>query len=277
MLSRYIAGIRGEDFLGRLNRMLQSRAASSASNVGGTAADIESYYASRPELRSYTLGVELDRDLDYTLILEDGHAITDKEAIRSHFGHGAGKNNSKEDNQMVDTEELLVRAANQSLLADALVALTGSEEVLEPAVMQQQNSNNDERTQQPRLILSGPVLSMTSVVERCHFTIDLQRGRVEGICVLAISVPDVNRRLVLARAIMTASFRPGARRRQLQYVMQMIKAHHYHDSLAIRNAAISLAKDQENLLFQSGHHGNGTACSGNDDEPERKLFSLFRR
>eukprot|EP01083_Nonionella_stella_P307774 1083040_1 len=67
MLSNYILNIRKGDIIPRLNLALQSRSPSK-----DTAADIQSYYASRPELRNYTLGVELDRDLDYTLILEDG-------------------------------------------------------------------------------------------------------------------------------------------------------------------------------------------------------------
>jgi len=57
-------------------------------SVGGseqTNIDIEGYYANRPELRNYTLGLELDRDLDYTLILNDGKTVTDKEEIRRYF------------------------------------------------------------------------------------------------------------------------------------------------------------------------------------------------
>jgi len=262
MLATYIATIRRDDFVPRLNKLLQSRASSSA---GSATADIQAYYADRPELRNYTLGVELDRDLDYTLVLKDGRSITDKLAIRSHFS--AGKNNEKPakkgNRTAVNTEELLIRAANQSLLADAFIALTGSEEVLQPPIQ------NKER--KPGLILSGPILSMGSVVEKCHFTIDLKRGMVEAICVLAISVPDENRRLVLARAILIANFRPG-KKGQLQYAMQLVKAHHFPASRTLRDAAISLAKDQESLLLQSGHENPATK---NDARPQRS-FSLFR-
>lgn len=264
MLSDYIYIIRKEDIISRLNDVLQSDASS-----GGAAADIRSYYASRPELRNYTLGVELDRDLDYTLILEDGRSLTDKAGIRAHFGYD--KNGAKPDqsqgNGTVSKRELLIRAANQSLLADAFVALTGSEDVLQPCMQKEENRIG--------LILPGPILSMASVVERCHFMVDLQTEKVEAICVIAISVPVEDRRLVLARAILVANFQPGEKkkRQQLVYDMKLVKAHHFPQSRTLRNASISLAKDQENLLRQNNSHDESTIKKTNELQ---RSFSLFR-
>lgn len=322
MLARYVSTIRREDFLPRLNHVLRARVGGgggddrSGGDRGGASRDIVEYYASRPELRDYTLGVELDRDLDYTLVLPSGEAVTDKGAIRAHFRDGGGCDGDGGGGPPTfDTKELLIRSANQSLLADALIALTGSEDVLLPSSEYSSPSSHTEDEggrKKPGLILPGPVLSMTSVVEKCHFTVDLSRGRVEAICVLAISVPDGDRRLVLARAILIANFQPpppsppggeegrigggeedgndGGKKKKkkrrppppLQYVMQMVKAHHYPTSRALRDAATSLANDQDSLSVQSAHESTtdngptGKGSSGKLPPLLHRPFSLFR-
>ena len=169
MLSNYIATIRRYDFLDRLNEVLRSRTSTASRS---SAATIQTYYTNHPELRKYTLGVELDRDMDYTLILEDGTPVVDKSAIRSHFNYDESDEQPSQqgDGAAVSKEELLIRAANQSLFADALGALNGSEDILLPSTPHEEDKFG--------LVLSGPILSMTSVVEKCHFTVDLQRGGV---------------------------------------------------------------------------------------------------
>ena len=77
-----------------------------------------------------------------------------------------------------------------------------------------------------------------------------------------ISIPFESRRLVLARAIMIANFRPG-RKKQLRYDMKMVKEHHNPSSKTLRDAALSLANDH-NLLIQ------------NEEKKAAKPFSLFR-
>ena len=244
MLSKYISTIRGDDYVDRLNQVLHKFSVSASSS------NIQRYYAERPELKDYTLRVELDRDLDYTLILRDGTPLTDKEDIRSYFNNEGTQSISYPDS--VSTEELLIRAANQSLLADALGTLTGSEEILFPSLFFPKHTDEIDRKHQPALILPGHILSMTSVVEKIHFTIDLPRGRVEAICVLAVVVPDEDRRLALARAILVASFQPGVKKRKrLQYELKYVKSHHSTSSNAIRVAAVSIANDQENLKDQN--------------------------
>jgi len=290
MLTKYITTIQNDGYLQRLNQMLYSV------SVGGSEQtdDIEGYYANRPELRNYTLGVELDRDLDYTLILNDGTTVSDKEEIRRYFHFRSNIDDAPQSMECKEIErkdvspieELLIRAANQSLLADALAALSSSsEEVLIPSLQQDTQNEVDRRDQVLGLILSGPILNMTSVVEKCHFTIDIQRGRVEGICVLAIVIPNEDRRLVLARAILVATFIPGNEvSRKLQYDMKMVKCHHFPTSRTLRDAAISIATDQDNLLFQScpaSVENTNTDDNTNDwDDKIKKLqrsFSLFNR
>merc|ERR1712013_224725 len=242
MLSSYVTTIRRDDFLERLNNRLYLRTSASA---GSDAPDMKSYYAKRPQLRSYTLGVEMDRDMDYTLVTKDGRTISEKDAIRSYFG-------AREIDEASDrcgeacAEELLVRAANQSLLADAMTTLTGSEEALQLSMESQSDIEEG-----MGLVLRGPMLSMTSAVDSCHFTIDLRKQEVEAICVLSTSVPFEEKRLVLATAILVVDFRPLCRYRQLHCTVQYAKSLHLPLSKTIRDAAVSLAKDQKRLLLQS--------------------------
>ncbi|KAL7451151.1 hypothetical protein ACHAWC_005793 [Mediolabrus comicus] len=259
------------------------------------AAELRHYYAIRPKLRKYTLGVELTR-MEYTLILENGKCTSDKDVIRSYFGvNDDGERimmSSTEEEKMEDeeatVEELLIRSANQSLLADALAALTGSEEDVVDRHTSDDDFFDDANDEQQHgveksmgLILSGPTLCMTSVAETCQFTIDLHSGKVEAICDLAISVPfhgDVstvqdllseeqlqqhgengvveNGRIVLAKAKISVRFRPGEGVNDfhdeptVQYVVQSVKSLHAPNSPILRHVAIALAHDQEDPFFQ---------------------------
>jgi len=291
MLSNYNSTLHDTAFLTRLHQKLhlcQQQTSSSNTTSGdnthsssSAASDLKTYYATRPGLRKYTLGMELDR-MDYELILGNGKSTKDKDVIRSYFGvgedgermhnaEGSGEGDGIE--EAATEEELLIRSANQSLLADMLVALTGSEE----DVIALANSKD------AGLILSGPTLCMTSVAESCHFTVDLQCGKVEAVCLLAISVPfhqmndasaAMNQqqgsnnaenavvvedgRLVLARAKVSVRFRPGEQGSHndeptVQYAVQSITPFHSPNSMLIRQAAISLAHDidQHDPFFQN--------------------------
>jgi hypothetical protein len=72
-----------------------------------------------------------------------------------------------------------------------------------------------------------------------------------------VSVPDRDRRLVLARGILVANFRPGGAGKDggggLRYEMQMVKAHHRPGSRALHDAATSLGRDIGRLRSQDGH------------------------
>lgn len=278
MLSAYMSSLHESNFVMRLHQKLhlhqqlqyvptnasvsKSRKLSGGGGGGGgsAASDLKTYYAARPGLRKYTLGVELDR-MDYTLVLSNGKVVRDKDVVRSYFGvnndggtiegngGGAGAGREDDNGTSITTEELLIRSANQSLLADLLVALTGAEEDILTAndkicggydngdgfFSEDEFPNQDaDRESHPStvLILSGPTLCMTSVAESCQFKVDLQSGFVEAVCSLAISVPYhennnsgvapassadddtitipiANGRLVLARATVSVRFRPG--------------------------------------------------------------------
>ncbi|KAL3791309.1 hypothetical protein HJC23_006038 [Cyclotella cryptica] len=261
MLLTYLSNITKSQFLLRLHSKLHSPNNTAASNL-------REYYATRPGLKKYTLGVELDR-MDYSLLLPGGKCLEEKDVIRSYFGVGpdGGSSGHEQDSTTPSVEEVLIRSANQSLLADALVALTGSEEVLLDSSDEFHNHGDAGMS----LILSGPMLSMTSVAETCNFVVDLERGVVEATCVLAIGVPfhngDLNGvderivdkgRLVLARTRVSVRFRPGNGdvngndESTVQYVVQSIEPSFFcpEESTLLRRAAISLALDQNDPFFQ---------------------------
>ncbi|KAL7537935.1 hypothetical protein ACHAXR_008162 [Thalassiosira sp. AJA248-18] len=269
--------------------------------------------------------------MDYTLILPNSTTKTqDKDVIRSYFGVGndgerihpnGGVGSDGEDKEEVVTttnEELLVRSANQSLLADMLVALTGSEEdVLLAPINNGNDFFDDDQGQEEEkdngespsstsasasagLILSGPTLCMTSIAESCQFTIDLSCGKVEAVCLLAISVPFHNQmngggggaesevnttnnnaavvkdgRLILAHSQVSVRFRPGGEggdanndEPTVQYAVQSITPFHTPDAPLLCAAAISLAHDQSDPFFQNEYSydgGNANDASFNNN------------
>ena len=185
MLSTYMSTLHNPNFLTNLHYTLHQHQSKNNKDGEGTnksaASDLRTYYTTRPGLKKYTLGVELDR-MDYNLILPNGKVIDDKDVIRSYFGvSSTGEqldgDDDGEESVEASIEELLIRSANQSLLADMLVALTG----LEDSDSLSESGGG--------LILSGPTLCMTSVAESCQFKIDLSSDVVEAVCLLAISVP----------------------------------------------------------------------------------------
>ncbi|KAL9187115.1 hypothetical protein ACHAXT_010835 [Thalassiosira profunda] len=289
MLSSYVASLHDADFLGRLHQKLQRHqtAASGAHGDNGeqansAAMDLKTYYAARPGLRKYTLGVEMDR-MDYALVLANGRRTDDKDVIRSYFGVGEDgeRMHPVGEEEAATTEELLVRSANQSLLADMLVSLTGAEDDLPTNGLSEDDffdggtddaEYKERKVQTTGLILSGPTLCMTSVAEACNFILDLQSEKVEAVCDLAISVPfhgDASAvrpsnggenvvqdgRLLLARARVSVRFRPGGEggdhndEPTVQYAVQSVHPLHAPDSTLLAQAAISLAHDQEDPFF----------------------------
>lgn len=207
------------------------------------ASNLQKYYADRPGLKEYTLGVEMDR-MDYVLKTHDGMTLEKKDDIRRYFNERSGVTNSKEE----EIHEILIRSANQSLLADALVSLTG----LEDGIL---NSDDFINNKQVCLILSGPLLCMTSIAEYCKFIIDLPNGLVQATCGLAIGIPNPNgERLVLARSTILVRFRPGNiewdEESSIQYAVETVEACYSPDDPVIHSAVVSLALDQRDCFAQ---------------------------
>ena len=64
--------------------------------------------------------------------------------------------------------------------------------------------------------------------------------------------------------------------------MKMVKCHHFPTSRTLRDAAISIARDQDNLLFQScparvESTYDTEATDDNTNDWEERSFSLFNR
>lgn len=240
-LSNYLTTIQRSDFLDLINLKLRRNHCLKAS-------DLEEHYSARPELKRFTLDVEMDR-IDYDLILPDGQCIDDKDTIRAYFHTADKQPQPKQD------VEILVRAANQSLFADAIGILTSPEKVYDNVCAAESfitkyfddNASQDQQENQidkTCFILSGHQINMSPVAEKCHITIDLQRGSVSAICVLATSIPAIaltrSEKLVLARAILSVNFQPG---QNLEYHVCHVKSYHHPDSSTLSKVAVSLARE----------------------------------
>ncbi|KAL7539269.1 hypothetical protein ACHAXR_010133 [Thalassiosira sp. AJA248-18] len=136
-----------------------------------TADGMIEYYRSRPELKEFTLKSELPR-MDYEVLVIDGAGKDKKlvttDEIRSYF---ASLDEASADDEEVET---IIRAANQSLLADPLALLTGEGD--------------------GKLVHSGSFYS-TVIATVCSFKLDLRcegERRVKVQCELAICVPSGN-------------------------------------------------------------------------------------
>jgi len=132
--------------------------------------DMIEYYRSRPELKEFTLKSELPR-MDYeVLVVDEGTGkdikLVSTDEIRSYF---ASLDEANKDDEEIET---IIRAANQSLLADPLATLTGEGG--------------------GKLVHSGSFHS-TVIATVCSFTLDLRREgerRIKVECELAICVPS---------------------------------------------------------------------------------------
>ena len=132
--------------------------------------DMLDYYRSRPELKEFTLKSELPR-MDYQILIVDKETgkdvkLSSTDEIRSYFA------SLEEEDSEDDEVNIILRAANQSLLADPLAMLTSAEGDM--------------------LVHSGSFHS-TVISTACSFKLDLRREgerRVKVQCELAICVPS---------------------------------------------------------------------------------------
>lgn len=140
-------------------------------NANPTVADdMIDYYKSRPELKEFTLKSELPR-MDYEVLVidetGDDRKLVSTDEIRAYFA------SPEEEEKSLDEEvEIILRAANQSLLADPLAMLTGEGD--------------------GKLVHFGSFHS-TLIATACSFQLDLRREgerRVKVNCELAVCVPS---------------------------------------------------------------------------------------
>lgn len=162
-----------DDYVNSLDRMLSSINAilEFEYNTPEKAHELVEYYASRPNLAEYTRTKELSR-MEYQVVLPYGHVETDKNEI--------GQN-------LLPDESFVARCANQSLLADLLHVITGSD------------------------LLVRPQFLAICVAHWCKFTIHLGDGRdmVDCACHLHLSLPtSEGQRLDIAELKVSIVFAP---------------------------------------------------------------------
>jgi hypothetical protein len=134
--------------------------------------ELHAYYASREKLAHYTRTKELHR-MDYEVILPYGHVETDKAQIAEYLSD----------------ESLVSRCSNQSLLADLLQVMTGSDLLVRPQYM------------------------AICYAHWCHFKIHLGEGErgdmVHCSCKLHLSLPTAEgKRLNVAELHASVVFAP---------------------------------------------------------------------
>lgn len=141
-------------------------------NASPTVADdMIDYYKSRPELKEFTLKSELPR-MDYEILVIDEESGEDKKLLSTDEIRAYFSSLEEEEGDLDEEIEIILRAANQSLLADPLSLLTGEGE--------------------GKLVHFGSFHS-TLIATVCSFQLDLRREgerRVKVNCELAVCVPS---------------------------------------------------------------------------------------
>jgi len=112
-LSNYIKSL--DRMLSSINAVLEFEY-----NTCQKAEELVEYYEKRPQLAEYTRTKELPR-MNYEVVLPDGCVETNKERI-------IGEN-------LLPDDAIISRAANQSLLADLLMVITGHDLIVRPQYM----------------------------------------------------------------------------------------------------------------------------------------------
>mmetsp|Transcript_62788 Transcript_62788/g.185414 ORF Transcript_62788/g.185414 Transcript_62788/m.185414 type:complete len:384 (-) Transcript_62788:82-1233(-) len=176
------------------------------------------YYRSKPTLKSLTLSKEVPR-MDYEFTLKGGRKIRAPEDIKTFF-----------DNYECDeADELILRASNQTLMADLLGVLLRDGGVVK------------------RQFLA------TAVAKRCRFFVNMEtrfkneRKFVKAVCDFVICIPggkDGKSRLSLATVRACAFFSPDTGTGTLlRYQIHSVKPHldPERDSQVIKTAALWLA------------------------------------
>lgn len=138
-LVQYLSSLSGIDtpLVQSLNSLLEAEL-----NTDENCAELIHYYTTRPQLLDYTIDTELSR-MDYLVITPYDQYI-EKDDIKLYV--------ESTSDRIDDTESLILRASNQSLLADCVAALTGDDRLIRPSMM------------------------VTAVAESCKFELNLVGG-----------------------------------------------------------------------------------------------------
>jgi hypothetical protein len=164
------------------------------------------YYQDRPQLMAYTIDTEVPR-MDYQVTSTDGATLMNKQDVRTYLH--SQPNNS-----------ILIRAANQSLLADILTVLTG--DVIVPKFL------------------------ATTICTSCRFVLDPLSVHVN--CNMSLSLPDQSgTRMDVAEILVTITFDPGE-----EVIIYQIKQINLvlTDMNALKGTATFLSEMDSNIFEQ---------------------------
>jgi len=224
-LCEYMDNLHSPSLVQSINECFHNRI-----NTSVAASELVKYYTSRPNLRSYTLETELPR-MQYTVYPEDGSPpLTHTEDIRSRYS-----------NNINDDTDLLWRAANQSLLADAISTLTYG---LHPPLF---------RTD----------LLITALAQKCHFTLTFENNNHNNAnagvhhltctCDLVLQFPEIE----LARVSLHIFFAPSRNVFECQVVSLTPSSTDVITHLTLQRMAEELARDTIDDDDFSHHHQQG--------------------
>ena len=177
-ISKYVKSL--DRMLSSINAVLEFEY-----NTKKKADELVEYYMCRPQLAEYTRTKELQR-MNYKVVLPHGHVETNKDRILA-------------DNLLPD-KSIVSRAANQSLLADLLMVITGNDLIVQPQFF------------------------AICVATWCQFTIhvaDNGADMVDCRAQLSLSLPtEVGDRLDIAQVSVSAIFSPS--NRMIEFKVQKI-------------------------------------------------------
>mmetsp|Transcript_35247 Transcript_35247/g.77198 ORF Transcript_35247/g.77198 Transcript_35247/m.77198 type:complete len:379 (+) Transcript_35247:54-1190(+) len=194
----------GSGIVTTINAMLDNQY-----NTCEAASELCDYYRDRPDLKAYTLLTEVPR-LSYVVISSDGKYLLSPGDIQDFFlkkEMASCLNHSEQ----CEVEELLLRASNQSLFADALAAITGDGLIVQPHKFR-----------------------ATALASVCQFTIDLRpdtwrrRKHVEATCDFDVCVPlSMEKKLHLASVKLSLFFSPSSPNKEplLRYRILQVENH----------------------------------------------------
>uniref|UniRef100_A0A7S3QCV6 Uncharacterized protein n=1 Tax=Chaetoceros debilis TaxID=122233 RepID=A0A7S3QCV6_9STRA len=116
------------------------------------ALEICRYYHDRPKLKEYTLDAEITR-MEYQILISDDIVLTNADEIKHYFSQQShGRENGNGNGHEMDlVDDMLLRCANQSILADIFPIITG-----------------------PRKIVRMQFLA-NAVATRCRFVLDMRK------------------------------------------------------------------------------------------------------
>jgi hypothetical protein len=187
------------------------------------------YYESRPQLRDYTIKAELPR-MDYIVITKEKRVLESKKEV--------------EDYMLTQPDNVIIRSANQSLLADVISNLTGQDLFIRPQYF------------------------ASAMASKCKFTID--QSKVHCDCRLCLSLPGHDGcSLKVAELDIIIDFNPG-----ISYIMYNLSDF----MLCIGDIKIleESARFLASILSQEANEGNQIHLSHPDVFRDSLLIQLSK-